>query len=25
MTHGQEDILRSYGSEIIPQFKGAKV
>jgi hypothetical protein len=25
MTHGQEDILRAYGSEIIPQFKGAKV
>jgi alkanesulfonate monooxygenase SsuD/methylene tetrahydromethanopterin reductase-like flavin-dependent oxidoreductase (luciferase family) len=25
MTHGQEDILRAYGSEIIPQFKGAAV
>ena len=23
MTHGQEDILRAYGGEIIPQFKGA--
>jgi probable F420-dependent oxidoreductase len=22
MTHGQEEILRSYGSEIIPQFSG---
>jgi hypothetical protein len=25
MTHGQEDILRAYGSEIIPLFKGAAV
>jgi alkanesulfonate monooxygenase SsuD/methylene tetrahydromethanopterin reductase-like flavin-dependent oxidoreductase (luciferase family) len=25
MTHGQEDILRAYGNEIIPQFKGATV
>jgi probable F420-dependent oxidoreductase len=25
MTHGQEEILRSYGAEIIPQFKGAAV
>jgi alkanesulfonate monooxygenase SsuD/methylene tetrahydromethanopterin reductase-like flavin-dependent oxidoreductase (luciferase family) len=25
MTHGQEDILRAYGREIIPQFKGAAV
>jgi len=25
MTHGQEDILRAYGSDIIPQFKGAAV
>ena len=25
MTHGQEDILRAYGGEIIPQFKGAAV
>jgi alkanesulfonate monooxygenase SsuD/methylene tetrahydromethanopterin reductase-like flavin-dependent oxidoreductase (luciferase family) len=25
MTHGQEDILRTYGDEIIPQFKGATV
>jgi probable F420-dependent oxidoreductase len=25
MTHGQEDILRTYGSEIIPEFKQAAV
>jgi probable F420-dependent oxidoreductase len=25
MTHKQEDILRAYGSEIIPQFRGAAV
>jgi probable F420-dependent oxidoreductase len=25
MTHGQEDILRAYGDEIIPQFKTAAV
>jgi alkanesulfonate monooxygenase SsuD/methylene tetrahydromethanopterin reductase-like flavin-dependent oxidoreductase (luciferase family) len=25
MTHGQEEILQGYGSEIIPQFKGAAV
>jgi hypothetical protein len=25
MTHGQEDILRAYGKEIIPELKGAAV
>jgi alkanesulfonate monooxygenase SsuD/methylene tetrahydromethanopterin reductase-like flavin-dependent oxidoreductase (luciferase family) len=25
MTHGQEDILRAYGDQIIPQFKTAAV
>jgi probable F420-dependent oxidoreductase len=25
MTHGQEDILRTYGSEVIPEFKQAAV
>ena len=22
MTHGQDDVLRTYGSEIIPRFAG---
>jgi probable F420-dependent oxidoreductase len=25
MTHGQDEILRAYGEQIIPQFKGAPV
>jgi len=25
MTHGQENILRDYGNEVIPEFKGAAV
>jgi hypothetical protein len=24
MTHGQDEILRAYGSEVIPQFAGVR-